>query len=238
MERHFYHATIGVNFRFPVGKKPEVLVVNYINEEGQIETRFPSGTVQFIDIIKAIEWYIEEMGISDSRNSILWLPMQILDIENKFKNKLTFCKDRNEKNILLGSCLQEVQEKLFSCGIENENLNIIFAKTRTLTLEREVREETDACHFGQWLLASESIVGNHQRLCYTSIETEAPDLYKGSGDADIESSYWMPVENLECKISKKHLNYFLVSIKKVIEIYSNRGDGVLQLTQFVTATNH
>jgi hypothetical protein len=236
MRHSFNHATIGVNFRFPVDKKPEVLVVNYINEKGEVETRFPAGTVQFTDIEKAIEWYIEEMVIMDSKNPLLWLPMSISQIEDKFKNQVKDCKDRNEKNILLGSCLQEIEEKLFSCGLLEENLNLIFAKCQILTLEREVREETDANKFGNWKQVSNSLFGEHERICFVSSGTEAPDLYKGSGDSDIESSYWMSLENLECKISKKHLNYFFSAINKAVE--EKIDTRVDELARYCSATNH
>lgn len=236
MTLSFNYASSAPCFRFLENKKPEVLIVNYINEENKIEKRFPSGTVQFIDPYKTMEWYIELKNITDSRNPILWFPMFIMDLESKFNSEVVLCKTRHEKNILFGSYLSKINNKLFSFNLNKEDLLLIFQKSRLITLQREIHEETDASKFGKFVEASFSLVGDHERCCYTSVEVDAPDYFTGSGDSDIQSSYWELVENVENKISKKHLNYFLASVHKAIEEKMDKR--INELRPYDRATNY
>ncbi len=233
MRQSFNFASIGVSIR-KLAEKVEVLVVNYFNDENRIEIRFPAGTVQLMDICKALEWFIEKNNLALTMHPLLWLTSEVMDFSKEFDVQVNSCSSRHQKNLLLESYLSKILDKLLALDLSEEEVDSILYKCRIITLEREAEQETDAFEFGKWVQASTSLLGTHEKCCYVSLETKAPDFYQGSADEDIESSYWIPIENVESKISKKHLNYFYSSIKKAVEEL-NLGE---EFMIYCPATNH
>lgn len=250
MESPFNYACIGVCFRFLDNQKPQVLVVKYKTDEHDItgksktEVRFPSGTVQFEDIYEAITWFINEKQIFDTTKCIFWVQSKICKLEKVFSEELPTWKTRHEKNDCLNTYLHKAFEELKACKLSSEDLYLIYERSRLITLRREISQETDAYTTeGKFIQASRSQNGHHgihERCCFATSEVSAPELYKGSGDSDIESSYWEFVEDLEKnpdkKLSQKHQNYMYAAIREAVE--QKIHPRVSELKELCGATNH
>ncbi len=236
----FNHAVMGVSVRFIEGKSPEIQVVDYINDEGKVEMRFPGGTVQFVDIYESVENYINGRDDIDSRSSLLWLPLTISDFDKKFHSEVNLLESRHEKNMHLESYLTKILEKLQSSvqsgELSEEDLSMICLNSRLATIKREFKEETDASKIGDWICVSQSLAGDHQRGGYLSVNTEAPEEFIGSGDSDIKRSYWISVKLVENLISSKHRNYLYSAVREGIK--ENVHPRFKELADFCRATNH
>lgn len=236
MEKVFNFACAGVCIQFPEDEPSKVLVVDYWNEKGETEARFPTGSVRFSHIYYAVEKFIDSREFTNVNDPIFWSLGKIKSCEDQFKSKANVQMSRHERNMFLDGLLWQILGDLNECHLNESDFNEILLNSRLTTLHNELVEETNAYEIGNFVQTSSSLLGNHERCGFVSVDTKAPDLFSGSGDADIARSYWILVEEVERKISFKHLNYFYSAIRKVVdEKLHPRAD---ELIQFCAATNH
>ena len=238
MKRSFNYASIGSFFRFPDNKPTEVLLVDYLNDEGNIEVRLSGGTVQLSDVKDAIDIYLSKANPASLDRSIFWLPRQIEEMNISFQQELEEDKslERHSKNLILEDYLRKIFNKLDQYHVPEKDIEKILTCSRDITMAREVNEETAAEPVGKIFQASSRFASSHEKCGYVGVELSAPDEYSGSGDKDIVRSYWLRIEDAVRKIASKHYSYLESAICYVVE--NNLHTRSEELKKYCRANNH
>lgn len=265
----FNFACNEVAFRFKNSVWELLTVYYYDDRTKQYQLRLPGGTVQFRDITDAIISIMagihSEPLLNEIQKIVDRIPEykisheeKILEIKQIYDNEMGALAKKHGKIIPEPETRKIKTKKFFAENMSfNDQLHRIYlslkivltyelmwkiaTEVRRITLARELQEETFGVTKSIPVLATESFVGCHHKLSYTSVdEVNAPDSMRGSPDKDIESSQWLPIDKaikeMFTSSQSSHLMLVKSAITKVLSSFKNHPH-IAELRQYLDSND-
>jgi hypothetical protein len=193
------------------------------HKSGRKEIRLPGGTVQFVDITNGVKSSADRLKMpADKLN---WLLAEINRISNYF-SKTTESMPANSNADKLAireifvNCLSQASDAIASVLTDESHVNIVESECRLQTLKRELADE---CAVGEYGNPVESGMVNrkgHIQIPYLIMDSDAPDMYRGSSDDDILESTFMPVNKVYEVLFQNHKPFLNSTLNKLAFIWS------------------